>query len=126
DILHIGDALLEIVAFEMVPHRPNCPRSRPRSNWPTQRHPKLVKRPYLHGLDALSQQLLRKLAAMAFEPALEVLMLAVAHTGVVDPNRLAAAAAQQVVDGLAGILSQQVPQRHVHRADRPHLAAAIA
>jgi len=93
---------------------------------PPERHAKLVEGPYLHGFDALAEQLGRQLAAMPVRPPFVVLMFAVADTGIVDPDRLAAAAAEQIVNGLVRVLPQQVPERHVHCADGARLAAAVA
>jgi len=46
--------------------------------------------------------------------------------GVVHRDPLANRAAEQPVDGLAGRLAEQVPEREIDRGDRPHLGAGMA
>ena len=74
----------------------------------------------------LAQQFLGQWPGAPFKPGVEILVRAVADAGVVDPNALAAAPAQQVVDRPAVVLAQNIPQRHIHGADRARLAAAVA
>src|SRR5690554_939298 len=59
-------------------------------------------------------------------PAVVVLVFAVTDTGVIDPDRVAAATTQQVIDRLACVLPQQIPQGYIYGADGARLAAAIA
>src|SRR5687767_2440875 len=57
---------------------------------------------------------------------MKILVRAVADAGVVDPNAVAAAPTQQVIDRPAVVLAQNVPQRNIHSADRAGFAAAVA
>ncbi len=110
----------------MVAHRTDRPGARALAQRPTRWHTELVEGPDLHGFDALAEQFGRQIAAVAFRPALVVLVLAVTDAGVVDPDGLAAAPAEQVIDRLARVLAEQVPQGHIHGADGAGLAATIA
>ena len=67
-----------------------------------------------------------QLTGVAFHPGLGVLVGAVAETGVVDGDAVAAASAEQVVDGLAAVLAGDVPEGDVDGADGARFGAAVA
>jgi hypothetical protein len=46
--------------------------------------------------------------------------------GVVHEDPVADSAAKQVVDGLAGILTEEIPERYIHRRHCAHLGAGEA
>ena len=85
-----------------------------------------VEGPDLHGADALAEQVCGELAGAAFHPGASVLVGAVAEAGVVDGDAVAAAAAEEVVDGLAGVLAGDVPEGDVDGADGAGFGAAEA
>src|SRR5579862_5222903 len=86
----------------------------------------LIEGPNLHGPDALCQQMLCEFAGATFSPQVIVRILSVADAGVVDGYALAIAASQQVVNGLSGVLAQQVPQSDINGGDGAHFRAGEA
>ena len=69
----------------------------------------LIPWPDLHRPNTRCQQLLRRFACPSFHPGVVVQMGAMAYTSVINWDAVTAAPAQQVVDGRACVLPQQVP-----------------
>ena len=86
---------------------------------------KAVPRPHFHLPNALGQQRLGQ-GARPFQEGILIRILRRVDARVVDRNRVAAAAAHQVVERLTQVLAHEVPQGDVQGRKGPHLRAGVA
>ena len=84
-----------------------------------------VPRPDLHRGDALREQRAGEFAGVFQEAGLVGIERSI-HAGVVDADGVTRLAAEQVEDGLAGVLAEQIPERDVEGGDGAHLGAGMA
>ena len=81
--------------------------------------------PDFHLCDALVEKRLRQFARL-FEESILIRVFWSVDAGVVDTNPFPAPTTEQIVDGLAYMLAEQIPECDVEGGDRPHLCTGIS